>query len=103
MDNFNQLIDIKYNLMNEKRILENQIKEIEKEIDFTSKKTVDVCSKETGHDWIREREYCYDGNTYYYCKFCGKDKFSQCIFYVQKPVLSEYIQSNENSQMTNHQ
>ena len=39
------------------------------------------CELEKGHEWIREREEQMYGETYYYCKFCGKDKYSNISYF----------------------
>jgi len=57
-----------------------QIKQLQHKItDFQDKNKqlkillIEQCHKK-GHQWITEREDCLYGETYRYCKICGKDK-----------------------------
>ena len=42
------------------------------------KELINECNK-IGHTWIKEREDCMYGNTFHYCKNCGKDKYHDYI------------------------
>ena len=69
---------IRINITNlTKKINEEQKKlfEMEKELSI-------FCKKNIGQKWIREKENCLYGETYHYCKICGKDKYSHCIYTV---------------------
>ena len=60
MDNLDELYKKKYDLIKELKIVEKNIKEVEKE-------RVLKCS----HEWVREREPGIYGELFTYCKNCG--------------------------------
>lgn len=67
-------------IQNEINSNKNQIKQLEYDIILFQEKNkklkellIEECQKK-GHEWIVEREDCLYGETYRYCKICGKDK-----------------------------
>ena len=61
----------------------NQINRLEYELNDFQQKNIQLkillikeCNKK-GHHWIIERDDCLYGETYHYCKICGKDKVNE--------------------------
>lgn len=53
--------------------LEYKINDFQNENKQLKMVLIEECNK-IGHQWIIEREECLYGETYHYCKICGKDK-----------------------------
>ena len=78
--NYDDLIKTKNVLIKDKLELESLLKLKDKDIIDIKQKIADKCGELNKHQWIKEREYCYDGNTYVYCSLCGKDKYHNIIY-----------------------
>ena len=87
MEDYKHLIEKKYTFISKKHDLEKELLKLEKEIKDINNQISIKCGENHLHSWIKEKECCYGGDTYIYCKLCGKDYYSPCIFSVPKPSL----------------
>lgn len=64
MDKLDDLYDKKYKLLYELKVIDEQIKVLEKE-------RISKCN----HEWVTEREQGIYGEKYTYCKNCGINRW----------------------------
>lgn len=78
---FKKLFSKKNYMIKELYFLNNKLRNIKKNIEENKKEIGYLCENSNlGHQWIREKEDCIYGETYHYCKICGKSKYSDLFF-----------------------